>query len=286
MLVWIAVCAPNPLPLSPCPTWVTALDFARRHVGYRIAVGRHIAGLVLPRLPPTLDTEIVPGIHLRVDLRQPVARATWWSGRHYEAPTSQILCRWLSTAERFFDIGANYGWFAYLALSYSATEVHAFEPNKSLVDQMTAAKAANGLDMFHPHHIGLSDENADLFLHLIEADTSYSTFGPHPDFYPEDLVQVPGATFDQWRKDFGLDLPSYPAWVAKVDVEGFETKVLSGMRSSLEAHAFAGLVIELNDFTLRYCGTSTTEVRRFLADVGYQEVDHGKRNLNHFYVPA
>jgi len=275
------------LPKSTAVNWVRGLDWLRRHAGHRIVVGRQAAAAISRRLPPTLDTELWPGIHLRIDLRQPVARDTWWSGRHYEAPTPAILCGWLEKADCFFDIGANYGWYSYLALSCSNADVYAFEPNPTLVHQMNAARSFNNLGRFHPQHLGLSDESGELGLHGTQTNTGFSTFGAHPTLLDDGLA-VPVVSFDKWREDSGLALPTRPSWVAKIDVEGFETRVLQGMAECLRAHAFAGLAVELNEFTLNFCGTSVSEVIQTLDDSGYR-MEHRtgeERSLNRFFRPA
>jgi FkbM family methyltransferase len=274
------------LPASPSIGWVRGLDWVRRHAGHRVILGRRAAQAVFRRLPPTLDTEIWPDVRLRIDLQQPVARDTWWSGRHYEAPTPAIVCRWLEHAERFFDVGANYGWYSYLALSCSRAEVYSFEPNPSLARQMRAAKSVNGLGRFHPQQLGVSDEAGELRLHGTQADTGFSTFGPHPTLLDQGLA-VAVVSFDQWRHDRGIALPNRPSWVAKLDVEGFEARVLRGMAESLQARAFIGLAVELNDYTLDFCGTSVGEVVQLLADHGYR-MDHRRgeeRSLNRFFIP-
>ncbi len=61
------------------------------------------------------------------------------------------------------------------------------------------------------------------------------------------------------------------------------------MRAALEARAFRGLAIELNEFTLRFCGASKTEeVTALLEATGYRETMPGRRanrSLNRFFVP-
>lgn len=77
--------------------------------------------------------------------------------------------------------------------------------------------------------------------------------------------------------------------MAKIDVEGFELRVLRGMRAALEAQAFRGLAIELNEFTLRFCGASTEEVTALLEAASDRETTPGRRanrSLNRFFVPG
>ena len=275
------------LQTSRPPVWVSAIDWARRRLGYRLRGGERLNSLLGRWLPPTLDTEIVPGISARVDLRQEVARATWWSGRGYEAPTPTVLSRWLvGGAERFFDVGANYGWFSYMALSCSSVDVYAFEPRPDLFQQLQAAKSVNELDRFHPNQLGLSDRPGELRLRVHDSQTGYSTFGPHPNMQLEgDLAMV--VDFDTWREEAGLELPPSPLWVAKIDVEGFETKVLQGMTNSLRAQAFAGVVVEMNAYTLDFCGSSIAEVEALMGSAGYKMlyVKGQERTINRFFVP-
>jgi FkbM family methyltransferase len=233
-----------------------------------------------------MDTRLFPGIAVRVDLRQDVARSTWWSGRRYEAPTPQVLARWLNQgASHFFDVGANCGYFSYLAHA-SGAEVHAFEPRADLIQQLRAAKVVNTLERLHPHRLGLSDQTGELPLHYIESETSYSTFGPHPDLLRQtEPVQL--MAFDEWRRQAGIELPSEPRWVAKIDVEGFEANVLRGMTESLRHKAFVGLAVELNAYTLAFCGSSIAEVTALLQETGYtmERTEGESRILNRFFVP-
>ena len=109
-------------------------------------------------------------------------------------------------------------------------------------------------------------------MHVIEGELGHSTFSPHPARGPVELdVEVRVLTFDAWRLERGLALPTRPSWVLKMDIEGFEPRAIEGMDEALSARAFRGLVVELNDYTLGLCGSSTAEVRDALAQRGYRE---------------
>lgn len=264
------------------------LDWIRRRLGHQLRMGQTLHDAVVRNLPPTIDTEIVRGIRVRIDLRQEVARSTWWSGRHYEDPTPKVLAGWLGGGvSRFFDIGANSGWFSYMALTFPGVEVDAFEPRADLYKQLLAAKDFNNLDRFHPHHLGISDAKGTLRLRVADHEAAYSTFGPHPallaESEPVDVVE-----FDSWRASARIELPDSPRWLAKIDVEGFEAKVLRGMAASLNAQAFVGIAVELNSYTLDFCGSSVEEVIHLLRQAGYRRLLGGgeDRMLNGFFVPA
>jgi hypothetical protein len=59
------------------------------------------------------------------------------------------------------------------------------------------------------------------------------------------------------------------------------------MAEALEARAFRGIVMELNEFTLGLCGSSIAEVRALLSGLGYSEdpaLAVG-RGINGYFVP-
>ena len=112
-----------------------------------------------------------------------------------------------------------------------------------------------------------------LTLTVSSINTGWSTFGPNPDFKGLDetltVHRVPVMSFDGWRATQNLPLPTVPSWVVKMDVEGFEPKVLLGMSEALRAHAFKALLIEVLDHTLNFCGSSAQEVFDLMDRAGY-----------------
>jgi len=86
-----------------------------------------------------------------------------------------------------------------------------------------------------------------------------------------------------------LPLPVEPAWIAKIDVEGFELKVLTGMRQALEAKAFVGVSVEINRFTLGLFGVGASTIYEALRACDYVPMQgHGLRDeacYNEFFVP-
>ena len=107
------------------------------------------------------------------------------------------------------------------------------------------------------------------------------------------VPKIPVLTFDQWVERAGLVQPKPGEWIAKIDVEGFELRVLAGMNDALRKGAFRLLVVELNEFTLALTGSAPKLLREFLRDRGYAELrttgDAGRRKLartcNGFFVP-
>ena len=46
-------------------------------------------------------------------------------------------------------------------------------------------------------------------------------------------------------------------------------KVLFGLRRALEAHVFRGLAVEMNKFTLGFCGSHPDEIYSYMNELGY-----------------
>lgn len=274
-----------------------ALTAARRLAGGGLpALGPRADRLAKSFLPHTLDGEVAPGIRVELDTRDLTQRHSWWQGPRFETPTVAVLESWASKAERFFDVGANYGFYSYRLLSASERlEVHAFEPHPGMVAILEAAKERNDLGRLHVVPVALADIRTELVLHFGIEDQGHSTLGEHPDLAERgNGVRVEVFAFDEWRRSSGIPLPDHPAWVAKLDVEGFEERALLGMAEALAAGAFIGLAVELNDYTLEFCGTTAQRVEHAVRRHGYVRVEEtadGDRwrtgdTWNAFFVPV
>jgi FkbM family methyltransferase len=234
-----------------------------------------------------------------LDLTDELQRVVYWQGVRYEKATLDILTTHARESECFFDIGANFGFISYVLLSRCpALRVFAFEPNPRLFSSMNTVKLRNALDSFVPVNAGLGAEPGDLELHISTLNSGHSTFGLHPGLASGsaccESAVAPVIVFDEWCRISRVWMPEQPRWLAKIDAEGYELNVLKGMRKSLEAQRFRCVCVEINRFTLSFCGTTPVAVGRFMADVGYEADDgNGKRYssgalpefANVFFVP-
>lgn len=271
---------------------VRLAESVRRALGYRMPrLGRVANAIFFRLLPRVIDSELFPGIRIVLDLSQPLQRTTYWQGKRFERPTPQLLAAWGGAkATAFFDIGANYGFYSFWMLwQCRHLDVYAFEPNAENFAVMESTKERNSLRRFRPVDLGLGDREEVLPLHLANADSGHSTFGNHPGLAQAPCVEAPVVPFDVWLHREGIAMPEHPSWIAKIDVEGFEPKVISGMRRSLLAKAFLGIVVEINPYTLAFCDAQPNDVVDFMADHGYvtgpsQDVSFAE-SKNVFFVP-
>lgn len=240
-------------------------------------------------LPPTAEVELLPGVRARLDFQDDTMRGTYWQGERFEFPTAHILRDWArGGATHFFDIGSNYGFFTWWLLSQvPGLQVHAFEPNPRTFAKVEEIRVANGFDRLQVWNLGLSDAPGRLALHAGVTDSGHSTFGEHPELKGPAIAEVEVLPFSAWLERAGLALPARPSWIAKIDVEGFETRVLQGLAPALRARAFLGLVVESNAYTLEFCGSSLEEMRSVLHDCGYRARPlAGNGSGNEFFAPV
>jgi FkbM family methyltransferase len=147
----------------------------------------------------------------------------------------------------------------------------------------------NGLQNIHPNNCALGDEVMTSRLRIGIEDSGHSSLGPHPELSADDAIEIPVLPFDMWRRQAGLELPTSPSWVAKIDVEGYECHVIGGMREALAARAFRGLAVEVNSFALEFCGASAAKLISLLESMGYVErpveLPGERSTMNKFFVP-
>jgi hypothetical protein len=74
----------------------------------------------------------------------------------------------------------------------------------------------------------------------------------------------------------------------KIDVEGWEVRMLQGAQQTLSANDAPVLLIEFNGTALKNAGSSYAELYRTLESLGYGLYQIGKkgRTLHHFRIPS
>jgi FkbM family methyltransferase len=145
---------------------------------------------------------------------------------------------------------------------------------------MEKIKLKNNLSELHSFQIGLSSQSGylDLYLGITNSGQSAFTKDTNLSMKPLKTKVIP---FDQWRKKTGLELPSKPEWVAKIDVEGHEIEVLKGMKESICSRAFKGISIEIMDYNLKRAGHSPQDIFNFMNNCGYQQIEEKELKIKY-----
>lgn len=151
-----------------------------------------------------------------------------------EPEVQEALRRHVAPGATVFDVGANIGFFSLLAAALAGPtgRVEAFEPVPANAEATRANAALNGFHTVTVHEVAVSDHQGFERL-CVPAETSWAHLadrGWHRDTERE--FTVPLVVLDQEIAEGRVPVPS----VVKIDVEGSEVSVLSGLRETLAAN--------------------------------------------------
>lgn len=164
-----------------------------------------------------------------------------WVARHdYEERFASALLGAVGSGDVVWDIGANVGWYAERFLAGDAAHVVCFEPAPSAV-QVLRERYAKELTGSRVSIVPIALSNTRGRVRFA-ADGASPTNHIVADDALIETIDVPVATGDEARAEYGLPLPN----IMKVDVEGFEWEVISGMREVLSSRALRGVFIEVH----------------------------------------
>ena len=177
-----------------------------------------------------------------LDVSDFTVRGTYFSRVPYERGATELVMSVLESGGVFVDIGANSGYFTVLAALRMGERgrVFAFEPNpvvrQRLQQHVSINRVARRVVISDVAIAGRDENYVDFFLSCWDENSGISSLTPLPatvakgGLSPAVRIQVPVRTFDTWASTTGLNR----ADLIKIDVEGAESDVLSGMRQTLD----------------------------------------------------
>ncbi|HEV7669862.1 MAG TPA: FkbM family methyltransferase [Thermoanaerobaculia bacterium] len=200
-----------------------------------------------------------------------------WIERHgcWEPYNTVLLQDLLTEGDVFLDVGANLGYFTLVAADRVGPtgRVHAFEPEPENHRFCAENVARNGLSgVATAHRLGLADRPGEQLLFR-----SSSNHGGHqlvhalPEHGGSEGIAVPLTTLDH----FVAEHPEIDRIdVVKMDVQGYETRALLGMREQIARHRerlillveFSPTLLQSFDEDGTAGGTGLQRFLRFLAD--------------------
>ncbi len=172
------------------------------------------------------------------------ATGNFYCGLH-EAEDMAFVLHCLRPGDVFYDIGANVGSYSLLAAAAGATRVVGFEPSTDSAARYARNVQWNGLSgVVEIHRVALGASAGELRFSR-GADTTNHVIADGEISAASELVPV------RCLDDFFA--PGIPSFI-KMDVEGFESQVLSGATHALRDPALMGMLIEDNGSHRRYPG--------------------------------
>ncbi|MCC6578881.1 MAG: FkbM family methyltransferase [Phycisphaeraceae bacterium] len=196
-------------------------------------------------------------------------RRTWYLSRYYELATQLLLRQALRPGDRFIDIGANIGMISLLAAKCVGPHgrVDAFEPNPHCAKRIADSLVLNDLHHVAVHNIALGKESGQLTLTVLTEHTGTATLAEIPDVDRGLITRQYDVRV--LRGDDVLKPADGPAAVVKIDVEGFECRVIDGLTEILRRDRPL-LMTEVVSKWLERAGDSASRLFQLLDAMGYQ----------------
>lgn len=184
----------------------------------------------------------------------------------YERTVQDAVIQNLDCGDVFYDIGANIGFFSFLAARRvgPAGMVLAFEPEPHNAAAIRSGRARNDLGNVDVNEVAVAAVNGVgglLVAHHIGGAT-LETCGAPPDL--KRRITVDTITLDKAIGENGWRVPK----LVKIDVEGAELAVLKGMEETLAQHR-PRLLVEIDDATGSGLAAKTDALADRLASLGY-----------------
>ncbi|GIW65715.1 MAG: hypothetical protein KatS3mg094_234 [Candidatus Parcubacteria bacterium] len=165
---------------------------------------------------------------------------------HFGCPPSlpdikltKFLVKNLQSEDIFYDIGANIGYYSYLA-SIFCKEVHIFEPLPFIFEYIKE-NLANDSNCFL-NNLALSDNEGYTNIYVGKYGTGASTivnnvYDSCKAIFRKEPIKIKTITLDRYLENH------HPPTIIKLDVEGAESIVLKGAKNFLESSESSLLII-------------------------------------------
>jgi FkbM family methyltransferase len=193
------------------------------------------------------------------DLSTNNGRFRFFLGRWSQLEIQTFLSDAISPLDTVIDVGANIGDFSLFACRI-ARRVLAFEPNPNCREAILHNVLRNGIKNITVFPIGLGDQTETLTLSVATPTSALGTFGQinAPSTQRIEAHVLPG------DDALGQERPS----LIKIDVEGFETRVITGLAQTL-TRCRPIILCEFVRDHLNKCASSPEELRNLIESHGY-----------------
>jgi len=206
-----------------------------------------------------------------VDLSDWGGRWYYYQGRYYDPLNQAIIREYLACGGVYIDIGANVGIHSLLASRVVGDQgrVYAFEPAPKAFALLSAHLAINNCRNVIAAQCALSDEVGVAELACPHDHLGTATLRADPrEAIDCDKVAVPTTTGDKVLS--AVNLGAGAPVLLKIDVEGFEHRVVKGMRRFLSECGQAVVSMEVSPAWLVHAGSSKEELFAEMSELGYE----------------
>lgn len=175
----------------------------------------------------------------------------------------QFMLRIAEKCNTIFDVGANIGYYTVQFANNSKDTVYAFEPMTHQFDMLHRNLQLNSITNVHTTKkiVSNRDDQERIFFSGFENTGKSSLVKKTHDY--EDISSVTLDSFCENHQIETIDL-------VKIDVEGYEFKVLEGLKRMLKEGKVTHLFVELLEMNLIQAGSSSQEICDFMYQFGYE----------------
>ena len=215
------------------------------------------------------------GINMKLDISDAVEHFTYYT---FDEPALQVLYKLVSPGMTIVDIGANIGATTLnMAKRVGSTgKVFSFEPSPYNYQKASSNISLNNFPNIRLINMGLGSEKATASLYNVNPNNRgmQRLLADNSEITSYDKTEVVIDTLDRCIQSFEIPSPS----LIKIDVEGYELKVLLGGLETLKKYK-PTLFIELDDNNLKEQGSNAKALLEFLIQLNYHVADaaDGKR---------
>lgn len=192
---------------------------------------------------------------------------------YYEINILKLLRSYIKEDSICLDIGSNIGQHAlFMACVAKKGHVYAFEPIKSLAEQIEKSIHQNGMKNITVENIAISDRNDTVPIYINNLNAGMSTLFHRDNFTTQERIQT--RIFSSfWNNRSQID-------VIKMDVEGYEYYALSGMEEELRKYSPV-VLFEFSPVLYKKMGLSSQAILDFMFDIGYKlyDIDKDKQEI-------
>jgi len=193
---------------------------------------------------------------------------TYYDKRYFETFEKEIvnLIKNIITDGNVYDVGAHYGFYSSLFSTLTEGTVYSFEPNPYCLKVLKKNLEINNFNKVKLFDFGLGDEEKGVEMSIILDNLARSTCEDKlKDRYEKgehkiEKVRVGIRVLDN------LNLPE-PKLV-KIDVEGFEVKVIKGMAKTIGSY-LPDFIIETHGKDKEDTRKTIVQILEFLKEFGY-----------------
>lgn len=184
------------------------------------------------------------------------------SGTH-EPATTKLFTETVKEGMTVLDLGANFGYYSLVAARQVGKGglVVAFEPMPENMALFQRSIKANGFDNIITVQKAVSNTCGKQRLFLGNDPMVHSLY---EEYAREGSIEIDVTTVDEFTKSHNLNVD-----VAKMDVEGSETKALEGMRETISRNPQLKLFIEFSPQFIEVSGSSPEVFLETLMDLGF-----------------